>query len=227
MQVKPAKLMLLIVIVNKKVWMKLAVIAANGRSGKIFVERALAAGHSVQAGVHHTNNLSPYERLTVMPCDATNRNDLAKLISEQDSVVSFIGHVKGSPLHVQTEAIRSLASVVKAQNLTRIVSLTGTGVRFPGDHITLIDRILNTSIRLIDPTRVRDGIEHVEILKQSGLDWTVLRVLKLQNTAPKPFTLQEHGPPKWYVSREEVADAALQVLEQETFIKSKVCTDGI
>ncbi|HSX08218.1 MAG TPA: NAD(P)H-binding protein [Candidatus Saccharimonadales bacterium] len=199
--------------------MKLAVIAANGRSGKIFVERALAAGHSVRAGVHRANNLSPHEHLTVMPCDATNENDLAKLLSGQDAVVSFIGHIKGSPPHVQAEAMRALVSVMKAQNIRRVVSLTGTGVRFPGDHITLIDRILNMSIRLIDPARVRDGADHVEILKQSGLDWTVLRVLKLQNTAPKPFTLQEHGPTKWYVSREEVADAALQVLEQGTFVK--------
>lgn len=199
--------------------MKLAVIAANGRSGKIFVAHALAAGHSVHAGVYQGNSLSPHERLVVLPCDATNKNDLARLMSGQDAVVSFIGHIKGSPPHVQTEAMKALVSVMQAQNVRRVVSLTGTGVRFPGDHITLIDRILNMSIRLIDPARVRDGKDHVEILKQSGLDWTVLRVLKLQNTTPKPFTLQKHGPTKWYVSREEVADAALQVLEQGTFIR--------
>jgi putative NADH-flavin reductase len=199
--------------------MKLAVIAANGRSGKIFVEHALAAGHSVRAGVHHTNNLTPHEHLVVVRCDATNKDDLEKLVKGQDAVVSFIGHVKGSPPHVQTEAMQILAEAMQTQNISRVVSLTGTGVRFPGDHITLIDRILNMSIRLIDPARVHDGIDHVEVLKQSGLDWTVVRVLKLQNTAPRPFVLREHGPTKWYVSREDVADAAVQVLEKATFIK--------
>jgi len=199
--------------------MKIAVIAANGRSGKIFVEHALAAGHSVQAGVHRNNNLTPHEHLTVLRCDATNVHDLGELISGQDAVASFIGHVKGSPAHVQTEAMQALVVAMQAQNIRRIVSLTGTGVRFPGDHITLIDRILNLGIRLIDPVRVLDGIDHVKVLEQSGLDWTVLRVLKLQNTSPRPFALREHGPTKWYVSREEVADAALQVLEERTFIK--------
>lgn len=199
--------------------MKLAVIAANGRSGKIFVEQALAAGHSVRAGVYRTNNLSSHPRMSVMPCDATNQSDLERLIAGQDAVVSFIGHVKGSPPHVQAEAMRALAAAMRARGLRRVVSLTGTGVRFPGDHITFIDRILNMGISLIDPARVQDGREHVEVLKQSGLDWTVLRVLKLQNTAPGPFVLREHGPTKWYVSRAEVAAAALQVLEQKTFIK--------
>lgn len=199
--------------------MKLAVIAANGRSGKIFVEQALAAGHSVQAGVHRTNNLSSHPRLLIMSCDATNQTDLEQLLAGQDAVVSFIGHVKGSPPHVQTDAMRTLVVVMQAQGLRRVVSLTGTGVRFPGDHVTLIDRILNMGIKLIDPARIQDGHDHVEVLKQSDLDWTVLRVLKLQNTAAKPFILSEHGPTKWYVSRAEVSTAALQVLEHQSFIK--------
>lgn len=199
--------------------MKLAVIAANGRSGKVFVERALAAGHSVRAGIHHTNSLSPHSQLEAIPCDATSAADLTKLLKDQDAAVSFIGHVKDSPPHVQTEAMQALAAVMQTQGLVRVISLTGTAVRFPRDRITLIDRLLNLSIRLIDPSRIRDGIDHVEVLKQSGLDWTVLRVLKLQNTKPKPFSLREHGPTKWYTSREEVAEAALQVLEQRSFIK--------
>lgn len=199
--------------------MKIAVIAANGRSGKLFVEKALAAGHSVRAGVHHTNNLTPHERLSTQQCDATNAGDLAKLLDRQDAVVSFIGHVKGSPSHVQTDAMHSLVDTMRLQGLGRVVSLTGTGVRFPGDKITLVDRLLNLSISIIDLARVNDGRDHVQVLKQSNLDWTVIRVLKLQNTSPQPFALLEHGPTKWYVSRDEVAQAVLQVLEENSFIK--------
>ena len=198
--------------------MNIAVIAADGRSGRVFVERALAAGHSVRAGIHTTNNLTPHPQLSVVPCDATRQSDLQQLIHGQDAVVSFIGHVKGSAPDVQTNAMRTLVAAMHTEGIRRIVSLTGTGVRFPGDHVTLVDRILNVSISLIDPARVRDGRMHVDVLKQSDLDWTVLRVLKLQNTAPTPFVLREHGPTKWYVSRQEVAAAALQVVEQESFI---------
>lgn len=199
--------------------MKIAVIAANGRTGRMFVAAALAAGHEVKAGVHAGNPFSPTARLTVIECDATNPEDVERLIFEQDALVSFIGHIKGSPARVQTVAITAAIAAMKKQGMLRIVSLTGTGVRFPGDRVTVLDRLLNVSIAVIDPDRVNDGIAHVEALKMSGLDWTVLRVLKLQNTKPGRFTLSEHGPTKPYVSREEVAAAALEVLEHNSFIQ--------
>jgi len=199
--------------------MKIAVIAANGRSGKMFVEEALAKGHAVKAGIFGSNNLKPHEHLTTLQCDATDSQALAQLLTGQDVVVSFIGHIKGSPPHVQANAMRTLVGVMKDLGLTRVVSLTGTGARFDGDRIPFIDMILNLGISIIDPARVNDGREHVQVLKDSDLDWTVIRVLKLQNVAPKPFKLTLHGPTKWYVGRQEVAQAALQVLEQNSFLR--------
>lgn len=198
--------------------MNIAVIAANGRSGKAFVEHALAAGHTIRAGIHAVNTLHPHKNLTTAVCDATKPEDVAKLIAGQDAVVSFIGHIKGSPDSVQTDTMRVLVQAMKTQNIRRIISLTGTGVRFPGDRITLIDRVLNAAIAIIDPKRIADGKNHVKVLQESALDWTILRVLKLQNTKPKPFMLKAHGPTKLFVSRDDVARAALQVLENNSFI---------
>ncbi len=199
--------------------MRIAVIAANGRSGQAFVRAALAAGHSVRAGVHGPARLDAHQNLEIMPCDATNPRDLALLLQGQEAVASFIGHVRGSAPNVQTNAIRQIIATMKEQGIRRIVSLTGTGVRFAGDDIPLIDRVLNLAISIIDPARVRDGRQHVELLQASDLGWTVIRVLKLQDVAPKPFSLREHGPTKWFVGREEVAQAVLQVLEDQSFVR--------
>lgn len=198
--------------------MHIAVLAANGRTGEIFVKQALAAGHTVRAGVYGTNNLSAHHRLKVIQCDATNESDVTNLLRGQQAVASFIGHTKNSAPDVQTRAMRVLATAMKKLRLKRIVSLTGTGVRFPGDDITFIDRVLNLAIGIIDPARVNDGRNHVNILQASNLDWTVIRVLKLHNGTPKPFQLSAHGPTKWHTSREEAAQAALHVLEQNSFV---------
>lgn len=199
--------------------MNIAVIAANGRTGQAFVRAALTAGHIVRAGVHSHADFSSHPNLTIVQCDATNEADVRQIIARQDAVVSFIGHVKQSPLSVQTDAMKVLARVLEDEPLKRIVSLTGTGVRVPGDKVSLVDWILNTGIGVIDPQRIRDGIQHYKFLKDSDLDWTVLRVLKLQNTRPRPFSLLLHGPTKWFVSRDEVAMAALQVIEENSFIR--------
>ena len=199
--------------------MNIAVIGANGRSGRVFVDEALAAGHSVRAGVHGDSDFDTQPDLTVVSCDATNIDDLKRLIEGQNVVVSLIGHGKNSPPHLQTDAMKALHAAMKQEDMSRCISLTGTGVRFPGDKITFIDRILNAAVSVVDPVRVRDGKDHVTYLQQTDLDWTVLRVLKLENISPRPFELRQEGPTKIVVGRREVAKAILQIINENSFIR--------
>ena len=199
--------------------MKIAVIAANGRSGQAFVQIALEAGHLVRAGIHKSSSMKPAKGLTLVDCDATQEGDVTRLIQGQDAVVSFIGHVRVSPPDVQTKAIQVIISSMVNLHQKRLVSLTGTGVRLPNDKITLFDRLLNVSIGIIDPKRVADGKNHAKVLMESDLDWTIIRVLKLTNRKYRPYSLRASGPTKLFVSRAEVAQAVLEVLEQKSYIK--------
>lgn len=200
------------------VTMKIAVIGANGRTGRCFVDRALRSGHEVRAGVRRHNPFVAHDRLTVVPCDATVRDQVGTLIDGCDMVVSLIGHISHSPPRVQTEAMKVLVAGLSDKGIKRVVSLTGTGVRQSGDTITLIDRLLNAAVTVVDPDRVRDGIEHAAVLSASDLEWTIIRVLKLQTLRPRPYMLTAHGPTKPFVGRAEVAEAILEVLEQHTFV---------
>jgi putative NADH-flavin reductase len=199
--------------------MRIAVIAANGRSGRAFVSFALESGHTISAGVRHASTMEPHERLELITCDATQKDELKRLCKDCDVVVSFIGHVRGSTADVQTVAMKNCIKVMEELNITRLVSLTGTGIRFEGDKIPLIDKILNVAIKVIDPKRIKDGKNHATILKKSTLDWTLIRALKLQNSEFRPYELLEHGPPKIFCSRAEVAHATLEVIEKKSFIK--------
>jgi putative NADH-flavin reductase len=198
--------------------MHITVFAANGRSGRAFVLAALTAGHTITAAVHGSNPFDEHERLRVVVCDITIEHQVATALIGAEAVVSFVGHVRGSPPDLQSVGIETIMKAMAAAQLRRLISLTGTGVRFVGDRITLIDRVLNLSIRLIDPKRILDGIAHAEIVKNSDLDWTLLRVLKLTNGPLRPFSLTAHGPAKVFVSRKVVAAATLELLEKKTFI---------
>ena len=153
-----------------------------------------------------------------MHCDATDADEVSRLVEGADAVVSLIGHVKGSPADVQTNAMQTIIAAMHAHGCPRLISLTGTGVRFPGDRITLVDRLLNWAVTMVDRPRIEDGRRHAVLLQQSRLDWTLIRVLKLMDSRPKPFTLKAHGPTKWYVSRVDVAKAILEVLERGNFV---------
>lgn len=194
--------------------------AADGRTGKLVVREALARGHAVVAGVYGANPFAPHDNLRVAPCDGRKLADVRQLVRGCDAVVSVIGHVKGSPADIQTVTIANTIAAMDELNIRRFVSLTGTGVRLPGDKITLIDRILNLAVSLIDPARVKDGVAHVKLLQQSDLDWTVIRVLKLQNVRAQGFTLREHGATKNYVSRADAAKAIVDVLDGKSFVRA-------
>lgn len=199
--------------------LRIAVIAANGRSGQAFVRAALKAGHEVTAGIRGEDTMAKHPRLSVMMCDAMNPSDIEQLLAGQDAVVSLIGHVKGSPADLQTTATIHAVNAMKKQGVKRIVSLTGTGARQPGDKVTLIDRLITLGVRMFDPQRLHDGATHIKVLEDSELDWTVIRVSKLSNAKAGAFRLTPHGPAKLQVSRDEVAKAILEVLKDKTFVQ--------
>ena len=96
--------------------MKIAVIGASGRSGREFVNKALIAGYHVRAGVFSTR-IPDAKNLEIVSCNATDVNQMQQLISGCDAVVSFIGHVKGSPKSVQTNAIKNAIEAMKKENI--------------------------------------------------------------------------------------------------------------
>lgn len=199
--------------------MVIAVVGAGGRSGRIFVDAALHAGHTVRAGIHADEVFAPHERLKVFRCDATKHRQVSRLLEGADAVVSLMGHIKNSPPFVQTEAITVILNEMKGHDIDRIISLTGTGVRVPEDEPSFIDRVLNTTIKVIDPERIHDGIAHAVVLKESSANWTVLRVLKLGSGHVQPFKLTENGSAKLVVNRATVAQAILAVIDDPSYYK--------
>jgi putative NADH-flavin reductase len=199
--------------------MKVAVIAAHGRSGRMVVAELLRCGHQVRAGVLGNHGFHEREGFDLRMCEATQYDDVSRLMDGCDAVVSMIGHVRGSRPNVQTLTAMNIAKAGRRTGVKRVVSLTGTGVRFPGDHVGFMDRLLNVGISRLDPARVRDGRDHAEVLRSSGLNWTLLRVLKLTDGQPGTFTLSTNGPAKVLVPRAEVAQAVREVLEAGSFMR--------
>lgn len=198
--------------------MKIAVIGADGRSGKVFTHMALQAGHTIKAGVHSTSSFAPQLELIVQKCEATDIDQVTTLLQGCDVVVSLIGHSKHSSPTVHTEAIQAIIIAMQSLGQKRIISLTGTGVRMPGDKITLLDRFSELGIWIFDKKRIIDGRNHAQKLIHSNLDWTIVRVSKLQGNHLGNFSLQDNGPAKTPVSRQEVSQAILTILKDNTYV---------
>lgn len=194
--------------------MRIAVLGANGRSGRVFVDRALQAGHYIRAGYFSGTGkeFDSLGNIEAVKCDGTSLSDVRNLVSGCDVVVSLVGHGPKTPSFMQTETIQNVINAVGDETI--IISLTGTGVRLPGDKPSLIDRFLNFGIAKIDPSRIEDGKKHAEVLMSQAKKWVLIRVLKLTNSDAISYTLTNAGPAKLLTSRNEVADAILSVINE-------------
>ncbi len=200
--------------------MRIAVIAASGRSGQAFVREALKAGHTVHAGVRGTNPFARDDNLKIFQCDATNIAEVTTLIERCDAVVSLIGHVKGSDPFVQTAATKTLVRAAEAAGVNRVVSLTGVGVGTQHEWLKkALALIAEFMGRILKVDRLRDGIAHAHVFERSDLDWTVLKVLLLSDGEPGEFRLRARGVVKAPTPRREVARAVLQILERRSFVR--------
>jgi len=153
--------------------MRIAVLGANGRTGRLVIERALASGDHVSALVRDAGKLPDlaHDRLTVRVGDVCDARVLRTLLPEQDVVISTLG--PRSPTRSASRIYRTAAeAVVPAMQETGVARLlvVSTALLFP--PATVFERMLNWIAR----NNVREARAMESIIRGSGLDWTIARV---------------------------------------------------
>ena len=162
--------------------MKLAIFGGTGKTGKPLVEQALAQGHQVTALVRTPSKLPiQSDDLILVQGDATDPYDVDRVIIGADAVLSALGHAKGSPDDVQTVATEHIVTAMKRRGVERIVSLTGAGVKDPNDEPKLADKVIRFLLKTFAGRVLEDAKNHAEVLRKSGLQWTIVRGPRLTN----------------------------------------------
>jgi nucleoside-diphosphate-sugar epimerase len=187
---------------NENRFMKICIFGADGRTGREVIKYAERSNYEVVKFSYSEGQ------------DAMDYDAVLKAIASCDVVISTLGHIKDSDPLMQTRGISNIVRAMKEHGLRRIISMTGTGARVEGDNPSFADKFLNFGVKLLDPERINDGIEHVKVLQNSGLDWSVVRVLKLSNSnvEPKNYKLTEHGPAELFTSRNKVAKVLVDII---------------
>jgi putative NADH-flavin reductase len=200
--------------------MKICVLGAGGRTGVEVVNAAGRLGFNVVAFVYSDRARRDFPMDTVVKKGNVMEYDsLLEAVRGVDAVISVIGHVKGSDPFMQTKGMVNLVKAMEAASIKRVLSLTGTGARVMGDEPSILDKALNCIVAKVDPERIKDGVEHIEVLRKSGLDWTVVRVLKLGKNRKeiKKYRLTDGGPAEPLTSRKKAAKVLVELVGQEEY----------
>ena len=214
--------------------MKLTIVAATGGIGRQAMEQAIAAGHDVTAVVRNPKNL-PSAQARVVTADLASADPalLQSAVDGADAVLSGLGARSKAEAGVAWQGTRAITQAMQVAGVRRIVAVSAAPVgtvpslarpqppkHDPGDGFFLRNLaypILKSTLRetYADLARMED------VLRESNLDWTVVRPVRLTD---KPVTGTyrtaygqnvRHG---LFISRADVAHYMLRALEQpETF----------
>jgi putative NADH-flavin reductase len=210
--------------------MKVAIIAATGGVGQQLVRQALGAGHDVTAVVRNPAKLpAALREVRIMTADlaAPEPAVLEAAITGTDAVVSGLGPASNSRAGIATGGTRAIVAAMHAAGTSRLVVVSAAPVgtvpspgrpappkHDPGDGFFM--RHLGARFARAAFGKVYADLAGMEaVLRDSDLDWTVIRPPKLTS---KPLTghyrtaTGENVRGGWSVPRADVAHLMLDVL---------------
>lgn len=199
----------------------IALFGGSGRTGQWFLQKALAEGHQVKALARSPEKIKGSgQQLQIIKGDVLNADDVAQTVAGSHLVVSLFGHVKGSPKWVQSDGTAHITQAMKDHGVERIISLSGGGLPYPEkDQPKLADKIIRGIMRLAVPHILDDAIKHHEVLKQSGVKWTIVRGPRLTDGAARgQYRVGWVGVNSGtQIARADLADFILKLVDDQGF----------
>ncbi|MDT8262350.1 SDR family oxidoreductase [Roseomonas sp. DSM 102946] len=199
---------------------KILVLGATGATGRLIVSQALARGYDVTVLARSAEKANNFHGTKVIIGDARDESVLRQAVKGRDAVLSALG-TPASPFREVTllsTATRSLVSAMQAEQVSRLVCITGIGAGDSAGHGGfLFDN-------LIFPLLLRkvyaDKNRQEAIIRGSGLDWVLVRPSILNNTASHEVRALTdlssfHGGT---ISREDVASFVLDQVRGEAWV---------
>jgi len=177
--------------------MKLTVVAATGGIGRQILEQAVAAGHDVTAVVRSPAKVTADVRVVQADLSRPDPAVLATAVKGADAVLSGLGARSRADEGVATRGTRAIAGAMQAAGARRIIVVSAAPVgtvpspgrphppkRDPGDGF-FMRHLLAPAVKAVLRSHYADLAEMEDVLRDSGLDWTVVRPPRLTD---KPAT---------------------------------------
>ena len=162
--------------------MKITVFGANGQIGQLLVKQALEAGYDVTAYARRPNALNiEHEKLQIVVAALIDREKLKEAIIGRDAVLSALGPALSMKRQVVdlpiAEAHKAIISVMEECGLKRLITLGTPSISAKEDVKQFITVFPNIMPKLTAPTPYAEmkGIE--TLIKNSTMDWTVVRII--------------------------------------------------
>lgn len=212
--------------------MRILLLGATGRTGRLALKKALEKGHQVTCLARNSVRIQKKDGLTIIEGNANNETHLEKAITDCDAVISVLNISRKSdfpwaslrtPKYYLSDVARILVPMAEKRNLKRITVCSAWGVAETKNDIPKWFRWL------IDHSNIgityKDHERQEKILSESKLDWTIVRPVGLTNSKRIEIvkeTFDNKPKPNILISRQSVAEYLVECLEKDYLIGKMV-----
>jgi putative NADH-flavin reductase len=199
--------------------MRLTVFGANGKVGRLVVNKLIQKNYQIIAVVNNHSNFIPKNNLITL-VNLNNEADLKQSIESSDAVISVVSSWKKNNRYSLSHTMKLLIPILSKNPSKKLISLTGSDARDINDNFNIINFFFHPILNLIAKDVLTDSENHLKILHQTNINWTVLRSPTMKNSSlTKVFYLSiKKRPPIWHrVSRINVATAIIELLDNQEF----------
>lgn len=171
--------------------MKVTVLGSTGGTGRAVIEALLTAGHEVAAFARHPVRLQRKPGMTVFAGDAMNSGDVEAAVKAADAVVVSLGNsqspfamlfgaTRTTPPDICEVGTRHVIDAMHKSGARRLVVVSAFGV---GETRALPSLIAQLFFKLLLKEHMADKEKQENLVKASGLDWTLVQPVALTDGA--------------------------------------------
>lgn len=212
--------------------MKILLLGATGRTGKLVLEKALESGYEVNCLSRKTERIEKLKDLTLFEGDPENRADIGQAMIGCNGIISVLNISRTSDFpwarlrtreNYLSEVMKAVVPIAEEQNVRRISLCSAWGVAETANDVPGWFRwfVENSNIGVA----YKDHERQEKILMDSKLDWTIVRPVGLINS-PKEQNVRESynnvPKPRLTISRESVARFLVESLSRKELIEHKI-----
>jgi len=201
--------------------MKLAIFGGSGKTGRFLLEKALQQGHDVVALARTPSKVTvQHPNLTIIQGDSQDLTTVERVVSGADAVISVLGRTNNAPEMTITISTQNIINAMEKFTVRRLVIVAGAGVGDPKDKPGFIDGVFKFLLGVLSKNAVTDMIQVTELVRASGLEWTIVRAPMLTDD-PAKTTIREGylGSVGVRLSREDLAAFTLQQVADIKYLR--------
>jgi uncharacterized protein YbjT (DUF2867 family) len=189
--------------------MQITVFGATGPAGRLVIRRALEQEHKVTAYARNPAKLDELPGLTVVAGELDDAAAIGTAVTGADAVISLLGPGRDkASIEPLVPGMQTIVNQMAEAGVRRLVATSTPSAPDPADRRDLRIRAMITGIRLGMAPAYRAIIAMAEIVRDSSLDWTLVRLPILHDkpidTPARPRQLGEPGGLR--LSRAALAD---------------------